>query len=338
MPLPFVSIIIIGHNEAAMLGQAIQSALDVDYPGDRFEVIYVDSNSTDDSLDIAASFPIRVVALEEGLPTPGAARNAGARVARGEYLHFQDGDMLLDPNWLKVALTVLNADTVGCVFGRVREMNPHKNIFNRTEDIHLALQAPGPSRSPAGGGTFTREAFQSAGGYDGALRAGEEIDLGYRLRRRGYRILSLNYPMARHDVDFKGFSYFWRRGIRDGVSETEILRRCRNRREVLSRSYIWKTDAQMLLFVGGTATSVALGVYAAVPVVLMMPGLLIARKTWQYYRRLGDLKSSFIGAFFLYFYKLPMFLGHVKQLLKVGFETIKGRGRTSRLNRLTECL
>lgn len=315
MSLPYVSIIIIGHNEAAMLEKCIRSALNIEYPRDSYEVIFVDSNSTDNSLEIAAKYPIKVIALKDGLPSPGAARNAGAQVAKGEIIHFLDGDMVLNPKWINMATEVLKYKTIACVFGRVKEMNVDKNIFNKIEAANMQMQHVGVSRSPAGGGTFVRKAFAEVNCYDPTLRAGEEIEIGYRLRRLGYKILGLESIMAQHDVDFHGFSHFWRRSIRDGEAESAMIKRCRSLNEIRSRDYILRTDLHFLVFGTSIFLSLLFKSYVFIPVILIVPMILVLRKTYQYYQKLRDVKLSFITAFFLYFNKLPMFIGHLKSVL-----------------------
>lgn len=316
MSLPFVSIIIIGHNEEKRLAQSIESALHSFYPTHKKEIIYVDCNSTDRSLQIAKKYPIKIVSTKNETLPPGAARNVGARISQGEVLHFLDGDMILERDWILKAIKAFRNDQqIACVFGKLQEMDPEKNVFNKLLNLHFALQPAGEYPSPAGGGTYRREAFDQAGGFDENLHSGEEIDMGYRLRRLGYRIVCLDTCMALHDADFHGFKHFWNRAFRDGKAETLILRRCRNLKEILSRDYILKTDAQLFLATGFTIASIAFKAFQILPVLIFLPVTLILRKSIQYNKHISNWKLSVLSAFFLYFNKLPMFLGHIYQTL-----------------------
>ena len=64
------------------------------------EVIYVDSGSTDGSLERAAQFKVKVKRLESANPCAAAARNAGWRVAKAPIIFFLDGDTVLERNFV----------------------------------------------------------------------------------------------------------------------------------------------------------------------------------------------------------------------------------------------
>ncbi len=95
---PLVSIIICIYNGATFLGNAIDCVLKQDYP--EIELIVVDDGSTDNSAEIAGSYPqVTIVSHEDnrGLPS---ARNTGIQAAAGEYIAFLDADDLWPPNKL----------------------------------------------------------------------------------------------------------------------------------------------------------------------------------------------------------------------------------------------
>lgn len=96
------------HNGARYLAEAIRSVLAQELPAQ--EILVVDDGSTDDSAGVAARFgnPVRV--LRQTQQGPGAARNAGARQAAGEFLAFLDADDLWHP--AKLALQVAAFDAI----------------------------------------------------------------------------------------------------------------------------------------------------------------------------------------------------------------------------------
>jgi hypothetical protein len=95
-----VSVIIPAFNAARWIGETIASARDQTYSA--IEVIVADDGSRDDTVRIAAMAADRVLEGQGG--GPGGARNAGMRVARGEFLQLLDADDLLAPD--KVARQV----------------------------------------------------------------------------------------------------------------------------------------------------------------------------------------------------------------------------------------
>src|SRR5437867_847416 len=97
--LPRYSLIIPAYNEERLLGRLLDSvdAARATYGGgDAVEVIVADNASTDRTAVIAAMRGCRVIAVEKRVIA--AARNAGARAARGEFLAFVDADAQVHPD------------------------------------------------------------------------------------------------------------------------------------------------------------------------------------------------------------------------------------------------
>ena len=70
-----------------------------------------------------------------------------------------------------------------------------------------------------------RSALVETGGYDPGLIAGEEPELGRRLRARGYLILHIDTPMTLHDLNMTRFRQYWLRAVRAGYAYAEISER-----------------------------------------------------------------------------------------------------------------
>ena len=114
-----ISVIVIGKNEWERLVaclRSIQTALSAL----AHEVVYVDSCSTDQSLQTAKALGARCFLLAERKTTAGLGRFVGAKEARGEYLLFLDGDMQLQPGFAEKALMAIAAKGYDGVCG-IRE-------------------------------------------------------------------------------------------------------------------------------------------------------------------------------------------------------------------------
>jgi glycosyltransferase involved in cell wall biosynthesis len=105
-PSMLVSIIIPCYNQAHFLGEAIESALAQTYP--RFEIIVVDDGSTDNTNEVAASYP-GVHCVQQRNQGLSAARNTGLHNSTGEYIVFLDADDRILPNALHSGLDCLKA-------------------------------------------------------------------------------------------------------------------------------------------------------------------------------------------------------------------------------------
>lgn len=211
-----VAAVAIGRNEGDRLVQCLASL-----QGHVGRIVYVDSGSTDGSVEAARAAGAETVALDMAQPfTAARARNAGAaQLAAGqtpEFIQFIDGDCLLDPNWIETATAWLDAHPdVAIVCGRRRERHPEASIYNRLIDAEWDTPV-GEARACGGDALIRHAAFEEAGGYNPALIAGEEPELCVRLRNAGWRIWRLDAEMTRHDAAMTRFSQWWARARRAG--------------------------------------------------------------------------------------------------------------------------
>ena len=119
---PFISIIVPAYNEEHVIKQRIDNLLSQAYPKDKFEVIVIDSGSTDTTLEIAKGFEkdapnVRV--LEEGERRGKAsAINLGKLYAKGEIILVTDANTVFDVNVLREIAPHFRKLCVGAVGGR----------------------------------------------------------------------------------------------------------------------------------------------------------------------------------------------------------------------------
>ena len=218
-----VAVVAIGRNEGERLKRCLDSAKQ------RVNtVIYVDSGSTDGSVEMARARGAIVVALDvdQALFTAARARNAGfaralSEAPHVEFVQFVDGDCEFEDEWLNVARSFLEKNTgVAAAFGRRRERFPERSIYNRLCDLEWAVPS-GPARYFGGDVMVRTSAFQAVAGYREDLIAGEEPELCVRLRRAGWQIESLNSPMTIHDAAMMRFGQWWQRTRRAGYAFAE---------------------------------------------------------------------------------------------------------------------
>ena len=169
----------------------------------------------------------QIVALDMDRPfTAARARNAGlARIVAQddppEYVHFIDGDCVLQPGWLAQARAFLDAHPqVVAVCGRRRERYPHATVYNRLCDAEWNTPV-GEARACGGDALMRVAALERVGGFRDDLIAGEEPELCLRLRRDGGRIWRLDAEMTLHDAAMTRFSQWWRRTRRAGHAFAE---------------------------------------------------------------------------------------------------------------------
>ncbi len=111
------SLIICGYNEEKNIDACIKSCLEQNYPNDEYEIIYVDNNSKDKSLELAKKYPIICLTeIKQGL---SEARNCGINNSKGEILVFLDVDLKLDKDYLKNHEKTFESKIVGAGGGKV---------------------------------------------------------------------------------------------------------------------------------------------------------------------------------------------------------------------------
>jgi glycosyltransferase involved in cell wall biosynthesis len=130
-----IGVVAIGRNEGERLGACLRSLRTIG--GDSLRAVYVDSGSTDGSVELAQSMNIVVEELEMSTPfTAARARNAGfARLVEScpdlEYVQFIDGDCEMVAGWIEAAVAFLDANEKAAVAcGHRRERHPERSVYN----------------------------------------------------------------------------------------------------------------------------------------------------------------------------------------------------------------
>ena len=214
-------IVVIGRNEGERLRRCLASCQRATL------CVYVDSNSTDASVDVARGLGAEVLALDlsKGF-TAARARNEGFQRLMSlrpglEFVQFVDGDCELFADWLPAALAFLrrSADVVA-VCGRRRERHPQASVFNQLCDIEWNTP-PGDAKAFGGDVMLRTAALRAVGGYRDDLIAGEEPELCVRLRAAGGGIHRLDVDMTWHDAAMTTSTQWWRRNKRSGHAFAE---------------------------------------------------------------------------------------------------------------------
>jgi GT2 family glycosyltransferase len=282
-----VGVVAIGRNEGERLVRCLRSIDPAARP-----TVYVDSGSTDGSVELARGMGVDVVSLDLSTPfTAARARNAGfdrllAMAPELEYAQFVDGDCEVDGDWIPTAVAELDRrPEVVVVCGRRRELRPDATIYNRLCD--LEWDGPPGETDACGGDAMMRvSALKAVGGYRPDLIAGEEPELCVRLRASGGKIVRLAAEMTRHDAAMTRFGQWWRRNVRAGHAFAEV-----SAIHAHSPFGIWRRETRSNWFWGVLVPIVAI---AAAPVtfgislVLLLGYAVLWWKVARGRRRRGD--------------------------------------------------
>ena len=212
-------IVVIGRNEGQRLVRCLNSIREL-----ASSTVYVDSGSTDQSVEASRRAGTQVVELDTSIPfTAARARNVGFDAllsSRPElkFVFFVDGDCEVASGWLATAVEYLKANRDFAVaWGRRRERFPEKSIYNMLCDIEWDIP-PGESKICGGDAVVRVEAFRAVHGYRADLICGEEPELCVRLRQARWRIAHLADEMTLHDAAMYRFGQWWMRSKRAGYA------------------------------------------------------------------------------------------------------------------------
>lgn len=194
---PSLSVIVPVHNGGTKLVEALQGLAASDLAPELWELIVVDDASSDGSAEAAARHTDRIVRIDGAPRGPAFARNRGAEVARGEILAFVDADIVVHPDTLRRMLEVLSdAPEAVAVFGSYDTAPRARGLITEYRNLlHHRVHSAQPGDQDtfwAGLGAIRRGEFLRAGGFDERRYTRpqiEDIELGYRLRARGLRIV-----------------------------------------------------------------------------------------------------------------------------------------------------
>jgi glycosyltransferase involved in cell wall biosynthesis len=230
---PRVSVVIKALNEERHIAASISSALAALGSLDG-EVILADSGSTDRTVEIARQYPITIAQLKDPAERRcGVGPQLGYQLARGEFVYILDGDMELDPSFLKAALAAMDADSrLGGVGGLVEEESDANYEF-RGRKRRGAERVVRDCEWLDMGGLYRAAALREVGYFSNRnLHAYEELDLGLRLGAAGWVLRRIAVPGVLHhgrrEDNWTLLAARWRSRYLDGAGE--VLRAAVNHR------------------------------------------------------------------------------------------------------------
>jgi GT2 family glycosyltransferase len=308
---PKIGVVVIGRNEGDRLLRCLRSVT-----GAVREIVYVDSGSTDGSVEAARAMGVATVELDLRVPfAPGRARNEGffrlrERVPDLDYVQFVDGDCEVNPGWLEQAAAFLTAHSdVAVVGGRRRERYPERSIYNLICAMEWEAHPIGEATACGGDALMRAAAFAATGGYRPDLMAGEEPELCDRLRIAGWRIWFLDAPLTVHDAAMVRFGQWWKRAARSGYGSMQRAILCKTPVELVGlrdflSTWMWALGVPLAVVVA----VVSWGPWALV-LWLLYPAQ-VARVALRSGRR-GPWPRNLGYSVFLLLAKLPKLIGQL---------------------------
>ncbi|HBJ2622454.1 MULTISPECIES: glycosyltransferase [Clostridium] len=258
---PFISVMVPAHNEAIVIRKTVESLLELDYPHDRYEIIIINDNSSDNSAEILQSVKENVldrnlIVINTDNITGGKGKsnalNIGLKKSKGEILAVYDADNTPDSKALKYLVqTLLEDDKLGAVIGKFRCRNKDKNLLTNFINIEtLTYQWMAQAGRwemfklctiPGTNFVVRRSIMEEMNGWD-TKAITEDTEVSFRIYMMGYKIkfmpLAVTYEQEPQTLNvwfkqrsrwakgntyvvIKNFKYLFKPGF--GVTKFDIL-------------------------------------------------------------------------------------------------------------------
>lgn len=204
---PFVSIMVPAHNEGKVIIQTVRSLLALDYPKDRYEIIVINDNSSDNSKELLEKLQQQfsdrqLICIHTDATTGGKGKsnalNIGFERSKGEIIAIYDADNTPEKNALRYLVAEMMHDSsLGAVIGKFRTRNRDANLLTRFINIEtLSFQWMAQAGRwnlfklctiPGTNFILRRTIVEAIGGWDVNAIA-EDTEISFQIYRLGYRI------------------------------------------------------------------------------------------------------------------------------------------------------
>jgi glycosyltransferase involved in cell wall biosynthesis len=192
-----------------------------------FEVIYVDSKSTDDSIERAKKFDLQIFKIT-GECNAAIARNIGAKEAIGDILFFIDGDMELESSFLSHVYSNKYELENNCLTGHLDD------YFYTTEGEFLESKSRTYKKKlpktkeliQMNGGVFliSKKNWKRIDGMKTKYRRSQDLDLFLRLSKIGIHIIRLPHLIVKHHtVDYRNEDRMWKDVMKGNIFYDSLI-------------------------------------------------------------------------------------------------------------------
>ena len=184
-----VTFVVIGLNEALNLPRCFNSIQKI-----TDNIIFVDSDSNDNSIEIARQHKIKTIfRVKSSYRTAALPRLVGAKEVQTKYIQFVDGDMTIEQNWVEKAINKLESNN------KIAVVHGYKKVFTKNDQDYFILSDSKDWQADYLQGAFMikRDIYYESGGFDERTWE-EERDLYIRIRALGYEVWYIHNLMASH--------------------------------------------------------------------------------------------------------------------------------------------
>lgn len=234
---PLVTIGVCVKNSEATLPEALESIMEQDFPHELMEVIFVDDGSTDSTLSIieryAKRLDMRVTIFSQDWKGLGFSRNTIVNAAKGCYIAWVDGDMILPNDHVTKQVEFMDSNPdVGIAKAKYGILES-ENLIGFLENIaFVAVDSLFGGKSTSrvlgtGGSIYRTKAIQEVNGFDVSISGvGEDMDAEHRIKKAGWT-LHLGSPASFYEKRRNTLKSLWREAFWHGYGGHVLFRKNR---------------------------------------------------------------------------------------------------------------
>lgn len=318
----FISIIIPVCNGGKTIGRCLESIFKSTYPS--YECIVVDDHSNDDTLKIVEPFNARIIKLD-GHKGAAYARNRGAEAARGDIILFIDADVMIYPDCLDRVVGLFEENPgISALFGNYDDQPDGSNFLSQYKNLfhHYIHQTSREDASTfwTACGAIKKDVFFEVGEFNEKTRMMEDIELGYKLKAKNYKIHLDKQLFVKHLKRYS-FSYLLKSDLFDrAIPWTMLILNNKQTADDLNLKTPHKLSALVVLFL---IVSIFIAPvsrwFAYIVPVLLIVFFLMNYKFYEFYlRKRGSMFMLKVIPFHILYYlygTLGFVIGHYRYYL-----------------------
>jgi glycosyltransferase involved in cell wall biosynthesis len=227
--IPFVSVIVPVYNAERTIRKCLDSIMKLNYPKNRLEILVIDDESTDKTVQIVKQYPVKLIVKRHGgYPS---TMNVGIKNAKGEIILNVDSDTYISEDWLNKVINEFNDSTVGVVGGFIlpapttsfwAKLVGYDSEYRQSQAIQKSKYIDHITTTCT---AFRRKLFDEIGFFDESFRLGSDEDLTHRALKSGWKLVVKKDAVCYHDFKGSFYSYFKQHHFREGWYQFKEIRK-----------------------------------------------------------------------------------------------------------------
>jgi len=231
---PTISVIVPVYNDLTRIGQCIDSLVALSYPSSHYEIIIVDNCSTDGTYDYLSDklkqvYQPSVRLIKCSIPGSYAARNAGLKIAKGDFVAFTDSDCLVSENWLTNLLEAWYVQSGEVIIaGKVEFFSDKDKLTEQSsldfENIFSMKQDENANKGKCITANLfcSKELVDKFTGFDERLKSGGDVEFSQRVVRAGGKVVYCENAEVLHPSRNRSELLIKRKRVVGGTWDAEL--------------------------------------------------------------------------------------------------------------------